>query len=312
MKIVTVTLNPALDLTGQLGVAELGEVNLIQQAALGAAGKGVNVARVLADLSEEDHQVIATGMMGAENDELFRQLFACNNIQDEFVRVKGANRINVKLAEADGRVSDFNFPGLEVDAAAIEAFTQKLLALCEQADTFVIAGSLPRGISTEQLTRWLQVLKEQGKKVLFDSSGAAFDQGIKVGPSLIKPNIDELQHWVGRPLDSREEVAAVARQLLDSGIENVVVSMGKDGTLWFNKQGVWHAQPPKMQVVSTVGAGDTLVAACAWGLANQWPAAQIVKFGTALSALAVTQVGVGLQDKQALADVMGQVTVTEA
>ena len=90
----------------------------------------------------------------------------------------------------------------------------------------------------------------------------------------------------------------------EKGIENIVVSLGAEGVMWLN-QGEWlHAQPPRMQVVSTVGAGDTLVAGLCWGHMQQMPKPELIKFATALSALAVSQVGVGITSQQELDSVL--------
>ncbi|KLV07157.1 1-phosphofructokinase [Photobacterium aquae] len=293
LKVVTVTLNPALDLTGSLEALNVGTVNLIDRGSLHPAGKGVNVAKVLAELGAD---VTVTGLLGADNQEPFCQLFEQLGAHDAFVRVPGASRINVKLVEGCGRVSDINFPGVAVSSADIAAFEKQLFALAESHDVFVIAGSLPQGISPELCAEWVGTLQEQGKKVFFDSSKAALAAGLEAAPWLVKPNDEELADWVGHKLDSHEDMMAVAEQLVGKGIANVVVSLGADGVMWLNDEGWLRSQPPKMEVVSTVGAGDTLVAGLCWGQLNNWSKQGTLSFATALSALAVSQVGVGVED----------------
>ncbi len=139
-KVVTITLNPALDLTGSVNELNVGSVSLVQQSNLHAAGKGVNVAKVLSDLGAD---VTVTGFLGKDNPELFHQLFNDINVKNEFVEVKGATRINVKLVEANGNVSDINFPGVQVAADEITRFEETLFRLAETHDYFVLAGSLP-------------------------------------------------------------------------------------------------------------------------------------------------------------------------
>ncbi len=127
-KVVTVTLNPALDLTGNLDLLTAGTVNLVEKGSLHPAGKGVNVAKVLAELGAD---VTVTGLLGADNQEPFCQLFETLGVTDRFVRVNGASRINVKLVEASGQVSDINFPGVAVSEQDIKPFEQTLFALAE-------------------------------------------------------------------------------------------------------------------------------------------------------------------------------------
>ncbi|MFH4367967.1 1-phosphofructokinase [Vibrio diabolicus] len=307
-KVVTITLNPALDLTGSVNELNVGSVSLVQQSNLHAAGKGVNVAKVLSDLGAD---VTVTGFLGKDNPELFHQLFNDIGVKNEFVEVQGATRINVKLVEANGNVSDINFPGVQVTADEIARFEETLFRLAETHDYFVLAGSLPGGVTAEQCAAWIKALHQQGKKVLFDSSKAALKSGIEAHPWLIKPNDEELGDFVGEHLETPEQCQAAAQTLSDKGIENIVVSMGADGVMWLN-QGKWlRAQPPRMNVVSTVGAGDTLVAGLCWGHMQLMPKNDLLRFATALSALAVSQVGVGLTSQEELDNIKQQTEVSE-
>lgn len=307
-KVVTITLNPALDLTGSVNELNVGSVSLVQQSNLHAAGKGVNVAKVLSDLGAD---VTVTGFLGKDNPELFHQLFNDIGVKNEFVEVQGATRINVKLVEASGNVSDINFPGVQVTADEIARFEETLFRLAETHDYFVLAGSLPGGVTAEQCAAWIKTLHQQGKKVLFDSSKAALKSGIEAHPWLIKPNDEELGDFVGEHLETPEQCQAAAQTLSDKGIENIVVSMGADGVMWLN-QGEWlRAQPPRMNVVSTVGAGDTLVAGLCWGHMQLMPKNDLLRFATALSALAVSQVGVGLTSQEELENIKQQTEVSE-
>jgi 1-phosphofructokinase len=307
LKVVTVTLNPALDLTGSLDVLQTGCVNLLDTGTLHPAGKGINVAKVLAELGAE---VTVTGLLGADNQEPFVHLFDSLNITDKFIRIDGATRINVKIVEKSGQVSDLNFPGFAVKEDEIRQFAQTLFTLAKSHDLFVIAGSLPQGVSTEQLTEWIKALQKNGTKVIFDSSHQALEAGITAAPYLIKPNDEELSAIVGQPLNSTEEITAAAEKLQQQGCENVVISLGEKGVLWLDKTGWIQSIPQKMQVVSTVGAGDTLVAGLCWAKLNQWDRTQSLSFATALSALAVTQINVGVEDIEQVKAMQKKVQIT--
>ncbi|MFV0576828.1 MAG: 1-phosphofructokinase [Vibrio sp.] len=307
-KVVTITLNPALDLTGHLSdQLNVGSVSLVSNSSLHPAGKGVNVAKVLSDLGAN---VTVTGFLGRDNQEPFCQLFEQINADDRFVRVAGATRINVKLVDINQGVSDINFPGVEVTQEAIQEFEKTLDELAQDHDFFVMAGSLPRGISPELCAQWIEQLHQKGKKVIFDSSRDALAAGLDAHPWLIKPNDEELSELLNQELSSIEEFKNGAQSLESKGIANIVISMGAKGVMWLN-QGQWiQSQPPKMQVVSTVGAGDTLVAGLTWGHVNQWDKPEILNFATALSALAVTQVGVGVPNLDQVKELQQQVQVT--
>jgi len=310
-KVVTITLNPALDLNGSVTELKLGSVNNVNTGSLHAAGKGINVAQVLADLGAE---VTVTGFLGQENETLFCQLFARIKAQDKFIRLAGSTRTNVKLLEASGQVSDINFPGLQVTPQAISAFENTLFELADTHDFFVLAGSLPQGVTPTLCASWIEKLTQRGKKVIFDSSGAALQAGIAASPWLIKPNEHELATLIGHSLTSQSAYQAAAEKVAKQGLEHVVVSRGEKGVMWLSRDStglaVWrYAKPPKMDVISTVGAGDSLVAGFCWGAMQAWPAQQTLCFATALSVLAVSQVAVGVNDLSRLTDLQSQVVI---
>ncbi|MCP1315250.1 PfkB family carbohydrate kinase, partial [Halomonas sp. 707D7] len=147
-RVMTVTLNPALDLAFALDELAPGAVNRSHHAQLEAAGKGVNVARVLAGLG---HEVIVGGFLGADNDALFKRAFAELGVTDAFLRLPGDTRINAKLAEASGRVTDINGPGIAVDAAAMQALLEAVeTTMAERPlDALLVAGSLPPGLDVD-------------------------------------------------------------------------------------------------------------------------------------------------------------------
>lgn len=305
--ILTITLNPALDLTGNLAELNPGHVNVMQSGHLHPAGKGINVARVLKDLGA---QLRVSGFLGADNAAPFQALFADYGFDDRFAVIPGATRINVKLVEQNARVTELNFPGVNVTPQSTHAFTELLPALASDVRYVVLAGSLPRGVSSALLRQWLGLLTQAGKKVLFDSSAEAFAEGLKASPWLIKPNQHELADWAGEPLESQAALMAAAEALQAShGIEHVVVSRGADGVLWLAGEQWWQAAAPRMEVVSTVGAGDSMVAGFAWGLSQHLGTEQTLRLACAVSALAVTQIGVGVTDQQKLANLMSNVKI---
>ena len=298
-RVLTVTLNPALDLTVRLPSLRLGEVNRSDSLQVHAAGKGLNVAQVLADLG---HQLTVTGFLGEGNPQAFEQLFAARGFADEFVRVAGDTRSNLKLAEADGRVTDINGPGLAVSEAQCDELLARLERLVPDHDLVVVAGSLPRGIEVQWFVELLQRLKRLGIRVALDTSGAALREGLAATPWLIKPNEQELGEARGVALDDSSAVAAEARRLQAEGIAHVVVSQGAHGVSWFSPNAALHANPPKVRVVSTVGAGDSLLAGMLHGLLEGWPAERTLTHATAIAAQAVGQVGFGITDTAQLAE----------
>jgi len=297
-KILTLTLNPALDLTVELSRLDAGQVNRSEEMHTHAAGKGVNVAQVLADLG---HQVTVSGFLGEDNQQAFETLFAKRGFVDAFIRVPGETRSNIKVAEQDGRITDINGPGPVVDATAQQALLDRLQQIAPGHDAVVVAGSLPRGVTAQWLRELIERLNALGLKVALDSSGEALRVALQASPWLIKPNTEELAHALGCEVVSPIAEAQAAARLHGQGIEHVVISHGADGVNWFSVGSALHATPPKVSVASTVGAGDSLLAGMLHGLLSADTPEQTLRTATAIAAMAVTQIGFGINDAAQLA-----------
>ncbi|MGF6096663.1 1-phosphofructokinase [Pseudomonas sp. 18175] len=290
-RILTLTLNPALDLTVRLARLEPGEVNRSENVLTHAAGKGVNVAQVLADLG---HQVSVGGFLGAQNPQAFNALIARRGFGDAFIRVAGETRSNIKIAEQDGRVTDINAPGPFVDEQAQQKLLKMVAIVGPEFDAVVVAGSLPRGVSPQWFQGLLETLKNLGLKVALDTSGEALRAGLQAGPWLVKPNTEELADALGNAADA-------VSQLHQLGVEHVVVSDGAAGVNWYRPGTALHATPPQVTVASTVGAGDSLLAGMLHGLLSGDTPEHTLRRATAIAAMAVTQIGFGISDDAQLA-----------
>ncbi|OEC33635.1 1-phosphofructokinase [Pseudomonas cuatrocienegasensis] len=306
-RILTLTLNPALDLTVSLDSLTLGAVNRSLGLTRHAAGKGLNVAQVLTDLG---HSLTVSGFLGADNVEPFEALFAARGLHDAFIRVPGETRSNIKLSEHDGRVTDLNGPGVEVSEAHQAALLEQLEQLVAGQDAVVVAGSLPRGVSVSWFAELLRRLNALGVPVALDTSGEALRAGLAATPWLVKPNDEELAEACDLHDASLAALSEAAKRLRAKGVAHVLLSRGAAGVNWYGPNVALQALPPQVQVVSTVGAGDSLLAATLHGLLNGWPAEQTLSLATAVAAQAVTQLGFGIQDREQLARLQAGVTVT--
>jgi len=305
-RILTITLNPAFDVTIQLAALVPGGVNRSRSVGTHPAGKGINVARVLADLG---HAVTVSGFLGEDNAGPFEALFAHCRMTDAFIRVPGETRSNIKIAEDDGRVTDVNGPGPAIAPAMQAALRQQLRMAAAGHDAVVIAGSLPRGVEPVWLAETITELRGLGLRVAVDTSGAALQAALRAGPWLVKPNAEELAHALGETAANDGALHTQAAQLRALGIPNVVVSQGADGVCWMGDGVALSAAPPRVRVLSTVGAGDSLVAGMVHGLLSDMPPERTLALATAIAAHAVTQVGVGLQDMASITQLEQQVSV---
>ncbi len=306
-RVATITLNPAYDLVGLSTPIELGEVNRVTTAGFHAAGKGINVAKVLKSLGID---VTVGGFLGKENHDGFQKEFSEAGIANRFQMVEGRTRINVKLTEPNGKVTDFNFSGFEITKQDWTRFVNDTLSWAGQFDMICVSGSVPPSIDLNDFTAWMKRLRSECMCLIFDSSREAFVAGLKALPWLVKPNHHELEIWAGRPLPELSDVVQAAHELRQQGIAHVVISLGEQGAMWVNASGAWMAKPPKCDVVSTVGAGDSMVGGLIYGLMMRQTSEHTLRLATAISALAVSQTNVGITDREQLARMMTEVELT--
>lgn len=306
-EVVTVTLNPAIDQTVTIPNFAAGKVNRVEQYQSDAGGKGVNVASILADYG---HAVAVTGFLGRENVAIFEELFRQKQIEDHFVQIEGQTRVGIKISDPVlDQTTDINFPGQAPTRADVEVLLERMQTL--EAEWFVLAGSIPPGVEATIYRDLVAALKARGRKVALDTSGDALHHGVDAIPQLIKPNIHELEVLVKEPLPTRGAVIDAALRLIDRGIELVAVSMGEKGALLITQQSVVAARPPRIEVKSTVGAGDAMVAGIVAGQLRNMPLATCARLATAFSLDAISHIGSGLSSQQAIDNFMNRVTVEE-
>lgn len=290
-RIVTVTLNASIDQTASIPNFTAGEVNRVAWEQADAGGKGVNVASFLADFG---YAIAVTGVLGADNQELFLRLFAEKKLIDRFIRVPGHTRVNIKVVDdARHQVTDINFPGVAVEAEQIDEVFATIDALAEAGtEVFILSGSLPAGVAPTAYRDITERLRTRGRCwVVLDTSGEALAGAIDVAPNMIKPNIDELAELLGHPLDDEPAIVAAARSLRKRGIEWVVVSMGDRGAIFVAADAAVHAVPPRVPIKSTVGAGDAMVAGIVHARLQNLGIEECARLATAFSLGALGEIG---------------------
>jgi len=292
MKIATVTLNPAIDQTVRVDSFRPNAVNRALAISFDASGKGVNVASFLAHYG---HDTAVTGYLGKENADIFEQFFASKGIDDCFVRIPGNTRINVKVVdEVNQQTTDINMPGQTPPQEAMNTLLQTIEQLANSCDWFVLSGSLPPHVPTTIYAAIITQLKRQKKRIILDTSGEALREGIQAGPTIVKPNIEELQHLVRHSLTSDAEIQQAAHQLLNEDIELVVVSMGRQGAMLVEQATTLIATPPTVTVKKTFGAGDAMVAGLVTAQIQGLSLADCGRLATAFSVGAIAHLSYNL------------------
>lgn len=297
MRFLTVTLNPAIDLVGATETLRIGDVNSIKTLSQHPAGKGINVAQVLRKLGV---QVTATGFLGWENVGAFQQLFKEKQISDEFIYIDGQTRTNIKITSGND-TTDLNFTGFYVSPDQWALFCERSQDWHERFDCVLICGSLPQGVSAEMFTAWCQQLTQQGVHWVLDTSKAALKSAVTAKPILIKPNSEELQVLAGNSkLTTVEEQCRLAKKLCQDYTQYVLLSGGEKGAYLISRHNdeIYHAVLPCKKVVSTTGAGDSLLGSFIAFFLNKHEDIEVaLKHAVVIATLVVESSGIDWQSK---------------
>lgn len=264
--IVTITPNPALDMTYAVHGINLGESHRVSTGRVRAGGKGVNVARVV---RQQGYPVIAITSIGGEQKNLFAADLAAAEIDARFVAVSVPTRRSIAIVDDVRRETTvLNERGEELDAAESRLLLAELGALLDSAGgddpvhCVTGSGSLPPGMPDTFYADLVRAAKTHGIPSVIDATGNALLRAAEAGATVLKPNLAELSEATGET-----EPRAGARRLLDAGATLVFVSLGEGGLLAMADVALWHAELPQVDGNPT-GAGDAAVAAIATAIAD--------------------------------------------
>lgn len=305
--IYTVTLNPALDKTVEIPGMALDTVNRVTSMRTDPGGKGINVSKVIAKLGGES---CAVGILGGESGRTLLAALEREGLRTHFRFVEGQTRTNLKIIDrALHTNTDINEPGLTVSPTDLDALLRDLLGMVREGDIVVLAGSLPQGAPQDTYRVWTAACREKGARVCLDADGVLLAEGLKAAPYLIKPNEDELSRLVGHRLTDTDELIVEGRRLLKGGVTRVVISLGERGALYLRGNEVLYAEGLSVPVGSTVGAGDSVVAALAYADSLGMSDEDAVRLSTATGAANVMCSGTQPAEREAVEKLLPQVKI---
>lgn len=279
--ILTVTPNPALDLTWHVDRLVEGGTHRADAGAARAGGKGLNVARVA---HAEGADVLAVTTTGGRVGEEFAAELRASGVPHALVRVAAETRRSIAVVdEALGDTTIINERGVNPADAEWAALLAEVVERLPSASVLVVSGSLPPGAPASLLPMLIAVGKDAGVPVIVDTSGPALLRAADAGAAVLKPNAAELVEATGiaDPIEG-------ARSLIARGTELVLLSLGADGMLAVTASDLVHARLDEPLAGNPTGAGDAGVSACAvlYALGVRDPE-QILRRATAWSAAAV-------------------------
>lgn len=305
--ILTVTLNAAIDKRYVIHDVQLGEVNRVLKCVYTPGGKGLNVSRAA---SLAGAQVVATGFAGGHAGSYIEEALKPFKIESQFYHLKEESRSCINIWDEANKVqTEFLEPGCTVSEQEFAAFTKQFGNLVKAADVVVISGSVPKGLDGTAYQRLVKMVKDDHKKVLLDTSGDLLEMGIKAGPTMIKPNLDEIRTLTGNCCTSIEEMAGAAKEIHKRGVAIVAVSLGSEGSFVVCDAGVYRAWVPKIKTVNTVGCGDSMMAGFALGISEDLPIPDILKKASAISAAAAMSEETGSFVREDMERLMDQIEV---
>jgi tagatose 6-phosphate kinase len=305
--IVTVTMNAAVDRLYLVERVEPGSVMRVKSRHVTAGGKGLNVSRVAALLGEE---VMATGIVGGHAGRHVEELLQADGIRSDFAKAPFETRCCINIRDlASGEHTEFLEPGARVDDAVLEDFYRKYREAVRKSAVVAISGSMPAGTPPDYYARLVACAREHDKKVIVDASGEALRYCLAARPTLIKPNLEEIQQISRVDIHSCKELIDAAKKLHENGIEIVALSMGRNGVLVVCGEGVYRGVPPAIPVVNTVGCGDSMVAGFAAGLSRNLSLLDTLRLSVAVSAANALRVETGNYREKDLDDLLPRVKV---
>ncbi len=293
LDILTVTLNPALDVA--TSVSKVADTHKLRCAAahIHPGGGGINVARVVQRLGGD---CLALYLAGGLNGQQLAQLLDQEQVRSHSLSVTGQTRECFSVHETSSGL-DFRFvlPGPDVAPFEWQACLDYVSHLDAAPQYLVASGSLPPGVPDDFYARLARLAKARGSRVVLDTSGPALAAALAEGVYLVKPSLRELREFSGQPLGTQAQWRDAAQQLIHAGQAQIVaLSLGEDGALLVTADQAWRARPIPVTVQSTIGAGDSFVGGMVWALNRGANVEEAFRYGMAAGAAAVLSTGTGL------------------
>jgi 1-phosphofructokinase len=301
----TLYLNPTIDKTVYFHKFLLGKTNRPYRALEDGAGKAINVAVVLKELCAD---VSCVGVLPSGGGQIIQNRLEAHGIPYEFLENDGRPRVNIKIFDDQTKtITEINEKGAVVSKRELALLENKLITETKNQDCVFLTGSLPDGCEASFYADMIEKLNKKGVRCILDASGEPLRLGIEAKPYFIKPNKEEICALFKLPDPDVLEIAKAAKKLSDEGIRYVMVSLGGDGAMIAGDGEVLFAGALTTEVKSTVGAGDSMVAAAALQLDKNMEA--VLKSGVAAASASVMQEGTKLMEYKDYDRLLGEVQV---
>ncbi|AJA90421.1 1-phosphofructokinase [Borreliella chilensis] len=274
--IYTLTLNPSVDYKIVLKEFQEESLNYTLNNNFFAGGKGINVSTVLKNLGKSS---TALGFLGGFTGDYIRLSLDFKGIKSDFIKIKYDTRLNIKMI-ANGKETEINANSPDISDDEFKVLKDRLKSL-KNDSILVMSGSIPASLGANAYNQIADNISSD-VRLIIDTSGKPLKEVLRLNPFLIKPNIYELEGLFNTKFNSTKELIKIGRNLVESGVQNIIISMGSDGAIFIsNKNVAFRAFVPKITSVSTIGAGDSVVAGFVYAFDNRNTLEDSFKFGIA-------------------------------
>ena len=257
-KIITLSLNPVADITLYVDRYEKGGENTVTSELYDAAGKAVDVSRVLRSYEIANTALIVAGQ---ENSKRYFERLRDENVATRVIYMEGRIRENLSILTPDGTMTRIIRKSPKIKHHTIDELETALSEEIRPTTLVVVAGVMPDGITDEIFCEICAFIKECGGIIALDTKSATLENIAQIKPWVIKPNYEELCTLVGRPLETTEEMKEAVKQVADAGAKHVLASFGAEGMIYTDGLVTYKADVPELsEIKSTVGAGDAALA----------------------------------------------------
>lgn len=274
--IYTLTLNPAVDYYIDMNNFEEGELNKVNNAYTLAGGKGINVSKVLKNFNVDS---TALGFCGGFTGDYIKKHLKEYGIKENFIYLEEDTRINIKL-KTEKTESEIAGKSPNVSKEKADELLAFINTNIKENDILVLSGSVPNSISN---SIYKKIINKSCKniKIILDARDEAFKIAVKEKVFLTKPNKKELGEYFNKTIETTEDIIKYAKELIKEGSENVIVSLGKDGSILVTKDEVYIGNAPDGTLISSVGSGDSMVAGIVYGISKNLSLPDAYKYAIA-------------------------------
>lgn len=305
--ILSVTLNPCIDKTIYLDRLELGSYNRVKNTRIDLSGKGLNVSTVLNHLREE---TLCMGLNFRNNGSVLEQTMNSRGLKHFFVYTNGSIRTNIKLFDQSCQVmTEVNEAGPTVSPATVDKLIDEIDVRLDHTHILVLSGSIPPGVPADIYQRLIRMAHKKDVKTILDTAGEPLLLGLQEKPFLIKPNSTEFEQAFRKQLKAGKGPLEIARELVDSGIPYLCISMGADGALLLDREHAYRAKALPVEAKGLTGAGDSMVAGMCYALRKRLSTEDMLRYAMAAAAGSVRQEGTLLATGNDIRELLNQVEI---